>query len=135
LSDPPVIAVVDDDEAMREAISELLEVLALPYRTFDAAEAFLAAYAPGAFDCLVTDVRMPGISGLELQRRLKSLGSTMPVIIVTSSDDPLARFSALENGAFAYLGKPLKAEIFIRHLMAALGRDYPGGEIGGDHSP
>jgi two-component system response regulator FixJ len=123
LPNPPVIAVVDDDEGMREAISELLEVLALSCRTFDGAEAFLAAYAPAAFDCLITDIRMPGINGLELQQKLNELGSTMPVIVVTSSIDPLIRSRALKGGALAYLSKPVNDEVLIRHLMAALGRD------------
>ena len=84
-----LIAIVDDDESMREALSELLEVFELPSRVFDGADAFLAAYAPVAFDCLITDIRMPGMSGLELQQKLNSLGSTIPVIVVTSSNDPL----------------------------------------------
>lgn len=123
MPNPPVIAVVDDDEAMREALSELLQALALPCRTFDGAEAFLSAYAPGSFDCLITDVRMPGISGLELQQKLKSLGSTIPVIIITSAADPLIRSRALKDGALAYLNKPVNDEVLIRHLMGALGRD------------
>jgi two-component system, LuxR family, response regulator FixJ len=81
LSKSPVIAVVDDDAAMREALFELLQVLDLPCRTFDGAEAFLAAYAPGSFDCLITDIRMPSTTGLELQQKLNSLGSTTPVIV------------------------------------------------------
>ena len=83
MPNPPVIAVVDDDAAMREALSELLQVFALPCRTFERAEAFLAAYAPEAFNCVITDIRMPGISGLELLQKLNSLGSTIPVIVVT----------------------------------------------------
>ena len=118
----PVIAVVDDDEAIREAFSELLEVFALSYRTFDGAEAFLAAYAPGSFDCLITDIRMPGMTGLELQQKLNSLGSTIPIIVVTSSTDPEIQSRALEDGAVAYLSKPINDEVLIRHLMAALGR-------------
>jgi two-component system, LuxR family, response regulator FixJ len=123
LPNPPVIAVVDDDEAMREALSELLQVLELSCRTFDGAEAFLAAYAPGSFDCLITDIRMPGISGLELQQELKSLGSTIRVIVVTSANDALTRSRALKDGAIAYLSKPVNDEDLIRHLMTALARD------------
>jgi two-component system, LuxR family, response regulator FixJ len=125
LSKSPVIAVVDDDAAMREALFELLQVLDLSCRTFDGAEAFLAAYAPGSFDCLITDIRMPSITGLELQQKLNSLGSTMPVIVVTSSNDPLTRSRSLQEGAIAYLSKPVNDEVLIRHLMTALGRDQP----------
>jgi CheY-like chemotaxis protein len=81
LPNRPVIAVVDDDAAMREALSELLQVFGLPCR--NRADAFLAAYAPGPFNCVTTDIRMPGISGLELLQKLNSLGSTIPVIVVT----------------------------------------------------
>jgi len=125
LSNSPVIAVVDDDAAMREALFELLQVLDLSCRTFDGAEAFLASYAPGSFDCLITDIRMPGTTGLELQQKLNSLGSTMPVIVVTSSNDPLTRSRSLKEGAIAYLSKPVNDEVLIRHLITALGRDLP----------
>lgn len=124
LPHPPVIAVVDDDESMREALSELFYVLKLSSQTFDGAEAFLAAYAPGLFDCLITDIRMPGITGLELQQKLKSLGSTIPLIVVTSFDDPLTRSRMLEDGAVAYLSKPVKDEVLMHHLSTALARDH-----------
>ena len=119
----PVIAVVDDDAAMREAPFELLQVLDLSCRTFDGAEAFLSAYAPGSFDCLITDIRMPGTTGLELQQNLNSLGPTIPVIVVTSSNDPVTRSRSLKEGAIAYLSKPVNDEVLICHLKTALGRD------------
>src|SRR5690348_15381518 len=123
LLNPPVIAVVDDDEAMREALSELLQVLSLSCRTFDGAEPFLAANASQSFDCLITDIRMPGMNGLELQQELNARGSSVPVIVITSSTDPLIRSRALDGGAVAYLSKPVKDEVLIGHLMVALGRD------------
>jgi FixJ family two-component response regulator len=126
LPNPPVIAVVDDDEGMRLALSELLQVLALSCLTFDGPEAFLAAYAPGAFDCLITDICMPGMSGLELQRHLRSLGSSIPVIVLTSSTDPVSPSLALNDGAVAYLSKPVNDDTLIRHLRVALGRDFAG---------
>lgn len=118
--DPPVIAVVDSDEAMREALSDLLQVLGMSCHTFDKAEAFLAAHTPKVFDCLITDVRMRGISGLELLRRLRISGSAMPVIIVTSDIDPMIRSRALEGGAHAYLAKPIADDVLLRHLRSAL---------------
>jgi two-component system, LuxR family, response regulator FixJ len=96
LPNPPLIAIVEDDEAIREALS--VRVLELSSRTFDRADALLAAYAPRAFGCLITDIRMPGISGLELQQKLTSLGSTIPVIVVTSSNDPLTTSGSLKEG-------------------------------------
>ncbi len=132
LPNPPVIAVVDDDEAMREALCELLQVLSLSCRTFEGAEPFLAANASQNFDCLITDIRMPGMNGLELQQKLKTLGSTVPIIVITSSTDPLVRSRALDGGAVAYLSKPVKDEVLIGHLMAALGRDHSNGETEDD---
>ena len=116
----PVIAVVDDDAAVRQALCELLQVLSMLCRTFDRAEAFLAAYTPGKFDCLITDLRMPGMGGLELQQKLRALGSSIPVIIVTSDSDPLSRSRSMEEGAFACLTKPVSADILLHHLTAAL---------------
>ncbi|MDQ7250462.1 response regulator transcription factor [Dongia sedimenti] len=117
---PPVIAVIEDDAAMREALSELLEVLAFACVVFDRAEAFLAAHSRGPFDCLITDLHLPGISGLELQRKLKVLGSSIPVIVITSSRDSLSRNRAMQEGAFAYLTKPFSDEALIGHVKAAL---------------
>lgn len=131
-----MIAIVDDDEAMRDALSELLEVMGFATRSFDCAAAFLADCAPGRFDCLITDVRMPGIDGIELQRRLRANGSAMPVLMITSAPDPAAQARALDGGASAYLAKPVDDNALFDHLKAALGQDDgPGGQAGGDPSP
>src|SRR4029079_4001772 len=98
---------------MREALSELLEVLSLASEVFDRAEAFLAVLSPRRFDCLVTDLHLPGISGVDLQRRLKELGSSIPVIVITSSLDPLSRSRSMQEGAFAYLTKPFSDKALI----------------------
>jgi FixJ family two-component response regulator len=116
----PIVAIVDDDKAMREAIFDLLQVEGLSARTFDSAAAFLADYAPDRFDCLITDVRMPGIDGLELQQKLRTLGSTMPVIVMTSSTDEATRVRALDGGATAYFTKPVADEVLLSQLRAAL---------------
>ena len=116
----PVIAVVDDDEAVRDALHELLQVLSITCRTFDRAEAFLTAYELDEFDCVITDLRMPGMGGLELQRKLRALGSSIPVIIVTSASDPLSHSRVMEEGAFACLTKPVSGDVLLDHLRAAL---------------
>jgi len=123
LSEPPLIAIVDDDEAMREALSDLLEVAGFSARAFDGADAFLAEYAATPFDLLVTDIRMPGIDGIELQARLRALGSPIPVVFVTSASDAATRGRAHEGGAFAYLTKPISDEFLLHLIHAALGRD------------
>ena len=116
----PVVAVVDDDEAVRDALSDLLLVLGLACQTFDRAEAFMAEYAPDHFDCLITDVSMPGRSGLELQERLRELGSSMPVIVITADTSPATRARALSGGALACLIKPVNDDVLFRHLRSAL---------------
>jgi len=128
LFDSPVIAVVEDDDAMREALSDLLQVLGLPCRTFDRAESFLAAHELSPFGCLISDVRLPGISGLDLLQRLKELGSTMPVIITTSYTDPSIRSRALEGGAYVYLTKPFADEVLLQHLNSALRSNIAPGD-------
>ena len=91
-------------------------------RTFERAEAFLAAYSPDSFDCLITDLRMPGMSGMELIRALKALGSRLPVIVITSSMEVESRAESIAGGAFAYLTKPVGEELLDRTLNAALAR-------------
>lgn len=125
LSETPLVAIVDDDEAVREALSDLLLVLDLPCRTFEGAEAFMADYVPGMFDCLITDVSMPGRSGLDLLHRLQSLGSSMPVIIVTADTSAATRLRAMRCGAYAYLTKPVSSDALVRHLLSALGHACP----------
>ena len=97
-------------------------------RTFDRADAFLSAYVPGQFDCLITDLRMPGMGGLELQRAVKALDASLPVIVVTSAVDAQSRSRALEQGVFAYLTKPVSGDVLLRQLTAALDRQLPSGE-------
>jgi FixJ family two-component response regulator len=120
LSKVPIIAIIDDDEDVRDALSHLLLVLDLSCRAFDRVEAFMAEYVPGRFDCLITDVKMPGHSGLDLLQRLRSLGSSIPVIIVTADTSPATRSRAVKGGAHAYLTKPISSEELLRHLQSAL---------------
>lgn len=120
MSKPPVIAIVDDDEAVREALCDLLQVEGLTARPYENGGAFLADETARECDCLVTDVRMPEIDGIELQHRLRAHGWTMPVIFITSSDDRFARTRALECGATAWFTKPVADEALLRALRMAL---------------
>lgn len=111
---------------MREALIDLLEVAGLSARSFDGAAAFLAAHATSDFDLLVSDIRMPGMGGLELQERLRAQGSSIPVIFVTSASDSQTRLRAREGGAFAYLTKPVSDDLLLGRIHAALNLDdYP----------
>lgn len=125
MSKTPVIAIVDDDEAVREAISELLEVTGFESRCFNRADAFLADPAIGDFDCIITDVRMPGIDGIELQKRLRGRGSHTPVIFITAAHDPITCARALECGAHAFLEKPIADDVILGHLRTALNGEKP----------
>jgi two-component system response regulator FixJ len=120
LAIPPVIAIVDDDAEMRDALCDLLLVEGLASRAFESAEAFLEAYAPGAFVCVVSDVRMPGMTGLELLARLKQSDPDLPVIVVTAATDPQAPQKALDGGARAFLAKPVRDAELLGHLATIL---------------
>lgn len=120
MSKPPVIAIVDDDEAVRDALFDLLQVEGLPARTFEGAAPFLEAC--GDFDCVITDVRMPEIDGIELQRRLRAGGSAMPVIYVTSCDEEVLRARALQGGAAGWFTKPVDDDALLDTLKAVLPR-------------
>ncbi|WKA29325.1 response regulator [Bradyrhizobium roseum] len=135
MSKAPIVAIVDDDEAVREALSDLLLVLDLSCRTFDRAEAFMAEYVPGGFDCLITDVSMPGHSGLDLLHRLRSIGSLIPVIIVTADTKSATRLRAMRGGAQAYLTKPVNSEALLGHLQSALRHVDPSSDGNGRGTP
>lgn len=124
------IAIVDDEEAIRDALSDLLLVVDLSCRTFDRAEALLAEYEPGMFGCIITDLKMPGIGGLELLRRLRGLDASVPVIIITSDTDQMTRSRAFEAGADAYLTKPVVSHVLLGHLGSVLGLDDLLGDDG-----
>lgn len=122
----PVIAIVDDDEAVREALCDLLQVEGLETRAFANGLAFLADATARQCDCLVTDMMMPELDGLELQQRLRAHGSSMPVIFITSSTNDAERACALESGALAWFTKPFSDEALLRLLRTALGDRHPG---------
>lgn len=114
------IAIVDDDREMREALCDLLLVEGFACRGFESAEAFLSAHTNGAFASVITDVRMPGMSGLQLLAHLKRAEPALPVIVVTGSSDARTRQKALEAGALVLLIKPVRGADLLRELAAIL---------------
>mgnify|MGYP000485745115 FL=1 len=112
----PTVAIVDDDEAVREALGDLLMVSGLACECFEGAAEFLAARRVRQFDCLVTDIRMPGMSGIDLIERLRDERAELPVIVLSSVLDEATRSHALAIGAQAWLTKPVTDE----HLLEAL---------------
>lgn len=122
LFQPPVIAIVDDDQAVREALFDLLQVEGLAARMFEHGAALLADAHCLEFGCIITDVRMPEMDGLELQRRLRGSGSAIPMIFITSSVNEGTRERALSDGAVAWFTKPVADAELLFELRAALKR-------------
>jgi FixJ family two-component response regulator len=119
-SKTPTIAVVDDDEAVRDALSNLLASLDLGVATFASAEAFLASPACTAAACLITDVQMPGMNGLDLQRHLAGSGNRMPVILITAFPLDHVRRQAEAAGVVGFFAKPFDARLMIDCIESAL---------------
>ena len=116
-----MISIVDDDAAVRAATEALVRSLGHPAATFASAEEFLNSDRLHETACLITDVQMAGMSGIELQGRLKAAGRRCPVIVVTGSPDAGLRARAFAAGAVGVLGKPLRDEMLITCLDGALG--------------
>ncbi len=119
-SKPPTVAVVDDDEAVRDALSNLLASLDLGVATFASAEDFLASPACRAAACLITDVQMPGMSGLDLQRHLAGAGNLIPVILITAFPHDHLRKQAEAEGAYGFFAKPFDGGLMIDCIERAL---------------
>ncbi|CAO3426303.1 response regulator transcription factor [Azospirillum endophyticum] len=121
MSKAPLIAVVDDDEAIREALDDLLLSIGFRCLSFVSAEDFLARADRPGIACIILDVRMPGLSGLELQERLNSDGGRRPpIVFMTSYADDTTRMRAMGGGARDVLGKPVDAHILIASLNSAI---------------
>jgi two-component system response regulator DctR len=114
-----VVHVVDDDDAIRDALAWLLRSRGLPARTWPSGEAFLADYGEAMRGCIVLDVRMDGMSGVELFERLLSAGSRLPVIFLTGHGDVPLAVSALKRGAFDFVEKPLNDNDLVDRILAA----------------
>ena len=116
----PVISIVDDDESVREATSALVRSLGFAAATFASAEDFLESDRLGDTSCLITDVQMPGLSGVELQSRLIADGRLMPIIGVTAYPEESIRAQMLRAGAIGFFSKPFNDECLIDCLTTAL---------------
>ena len=115
------VFVVDDDDAMRDSLDFLLSSAGCAVRTFDAADRLLEALTDNNCGCVVSDVRMPGIDGLELLRRIKAARPSLPVVIITGHDSDETRAKALAGRPAAYLRKPVNDQILLDAIQLALG--------------
>ena len=115
-----MISIIDDDESIRDATKTLLRSVGYRVATFESAERFLDSGAAGQTECLILDVRMPGMDGLELQRRLNAENCSVPVIFVTAQFERNHRRQAIEAGAIDFFRKPFDASALITTLQGVL---------------
>ena len=119
----PTVFVVDDDEGVRDSLRFLLKSVGLATKTLASAAEFLDSYDVNQPGCLVLDVRMPAMSGLELQQQLNIRGAMIPVIFITGHGDIPMAVEAMQHGAFDFLQKPFRDQDLIERLQKALAKD------------
>ena len=115
-----LIAIIDDDEAMQDSLRDLLEAAGLAARCFGSAEEFLKSDLHGKAVCLIVDIRMPKMSGLELQARLKEEECNVPIIFITAHGDARMRIHAMRRGAVEFLAKPFDHQLLLKRVRSAL---------------
>ena len=119
----PTVFIVDDDAAVRNSLRLLVKSVGLTAAVFASAQEFLGSYDPQQPGCLALDVRMPGMSGLELQQQLNLRGAVIPVIFITGHGDIPMAVEAMQHGAFDFLQKPFRDQDLIDRIQRALERD------------
>ena len=120
MSRVPLISIVDDDDALRNSLDDLIRSIGFRTQGFPSAEAFLNSHQVHDTACLILDVRMPGMNGLDLQRQMVAANRRIPIIFITSHADDNARARAHEDGALAFLYKPFREEELLNAIDAAL---------------
>jgi FixJ family two-component response regulator len=115
-----LIAIVDDDEAMQDSLHDLMEAAGLAARCFGSAEEFLESDLHRKAACLIVDVRMPKMSGLDLQARLKEEDCNVPIIFITAHGDARMRIQAMRRGAVEFLAKPFDHQLLLKRVRSAL---------------
>lgn len=120
MTDKPTIFVVDDDQAARESLLAMVKVKGFDVQGFSSAEEFLSKYQPGWSGCIVTDVRMPGLSGIDFLRQIKSRSIPLPVIVITGFADVQHAVMAMKAGAHTFLEKPCQDQELVSNIEQAL---------------
>jgi FixJ family two-component response regulator len=121
--DSPIIYLVDDDEAVRDSLGMLFKSIGVKHEAYASALSFLERYNPARHSCLVADIRMPGLSGLELQQRLNDQRAEIPVIFITGHGDVPMAVAAMKSGAADFIQKPFRDQDLIDRINKALARD------------
>ena len=124
MTNEPTIFVVDDDEALRRALATAVAFLGHPVEVFASAPEFLAVYLPTQLGCLVLDIKMPGMTGLELQRKLADAGATIPIVMISGHADVRIAVEAMTLGAVTLLEKPFRLDELLKHIRQALKKDH-----------
>jgi len=130
----PQVMVVDDDSGIRNAMRALLKSVGLESMQYPSAQEFLAAYQPSQPGCLVLDIRMPGMSGLELQQQLNLRGAVIPVIFMTGHGDIPMAVEAMQHGAFDFLQKPFRDQDLLDRIQRAIVKDGELRQSLGEHA-
>lgn len=115
-----LIAIIDDDEAMQDSLRDLIEAAGLAARCFGSAEEFLESDLHRNAACLILDIRMPKMSGLQLQARLKEEGCSVPIIFISAHGDARMRIRAMREGAVEFLAKPFDHQLLLKRIRTAL---------------
>jgi len=114
------VAIVDDDDSVRSALQGLLKAVGLPARAFASADEFMSSGQQSLTSCLIADIRMPGMSGLDMQAKLNAESYRIPIIFITAHGDAKMRMQALRAGAVEFLAKPFDDDALLQSLRAAL---------------
>jgi FixJ family two-component response regulator len=120
---PTTVVVIDDDDAVRSSLKLLLKSVNLPVSVFASAQEYLPRFAPHQPGCLIVDVRMPGMSGLDLQQQLNLRGAIIPVIFITGHGDISMAVEAMQHGAFDFLPKPFRDQDLLDRVRLAIQKD------------
>ena len=120
LQNAPIISIIDDDDSVRSSVRSLVRSLGLSARTFGSAEEFLQSPDLDDTSCLISDLQMPGLNGVELQRLLLAQGRRIPIIFVTAFPEERIRVRAMESGALGFLSKPFECQSLIKLIDKAL---------------
>jgi len=124
VSKPSMVAIVDDDESVREGLASLMKAHGLAAEAFASPEVFLRSGRSGAAACLITDFRMPGMTGIELYQQLVASGRSIPTILVTGYSNDKLRSCAANAGVLCYLTKPLNEEELLQWVRRAVGEPH-----------
>ncbi|HVY20650.1 MAG TPA: response regulator FixJ [Bauldia sp.] len=130
----PTVHIIDDDDAVRDSLSFLLSSMKIPAVAYPSGAAFLAALPKDAAGCVVTDIRMPEMTGLELLQRLNADGVKLPVIVITGHADVPLAVEAMKLGAADFLEKPFDEDTLLGAVRAALDRQKHDGEVESHHA-